>query len=490
MSVRFPGAALLSDFAENIFAGVQSITEVPAQRWNWATEGLAAEAAERHERVGSSGRWGGFIDDAYAFDPLFFNITPHDAARIDPQERLFLEHCWNALADAGYAPSSLSEEVRTHAGVFAGITKQGFSFLAHEQTQEYLSTSYSALVNRVSSILDLRGPSVAVDTMCSSALVAIHDACEYLRRGGGKLAIAGGVNLYLHPSTYTALAASQSLRSGPQCAAFAEGGDGFVPGEAVGAFVLKPFADAVRDGDSIYALLRGSAASHGGRGGGFGVPNPTQQVAVIREALKSAGLDPRSVSYIESAANGQALGDAVEMRALCEVYANRVACQGEYKIGSVKPNVGHAEAASGVAQLAKVLVSLNKQQIAPTLISGSLNKDIQFERLPFVLERKRSDWNPVTVDGVEVARRAGITSVGAGGVCAHLVIEEYVESASAVARSQKIEGRSETLLTGPEVFIFSAKNTERLNANVRHWLSYLALRPEISLKDLAYTLGF
>jgi acyl transferase domain-containing protein/SAM-dependent methyltransferase/acyl carrier protein len=488
VSVRLPGAASLGEFAENIFAGVQSISEVPAQRWNWATEGLAVQATEQNQRVGALGHWGGFIADVYAFDPLFFNITPHDASRIDPQERLFLEHCWNALADAGYAPSSLSEEVRAHAGVFAGITKQGFSFLAHEQSQEYLTTSYSALVNRVSSLLDLRGPSVAVDSMCSSALVAIHEACDYLRTGGGKLAIAGGVNLYLHPSTYTALAASQSLCLGPQCAAFAEGGDGFVPGEAVGAFVLKPYSDALRDGDSIYALLRGSAASHGGRGGGFGVPNPTQQVAVIREALKSAGLDPRSVSYIESAANGQALGDAVEMRALCEVFANRAACQGEYKIGSVKPNIGHAEAASGVAQLAKVLVSLNKQQLAPTLISGTLNRDIQFERLPFVLARECSEWSPVTVDGVEVARRAGITSVGAGGVCAHLIVEEYAAPAPEVALTQQLESGSQTVLTGSEVLIFSAKNAERLTTNVLHWLSYLALHPEIPLRDLAYTL--
>ena len=232
-------------------------------------------------------------------------------------------------------------------------------------------------------------------------------------------------------------------------------------------------------------MLRGSAASHGGRGGGFGVPNPTQQAAVIREALQSAGIDPRSVSYIESAANGQAIGDAVEMRALSEVFASREACQGEYRIGSVKPNIGHAEAASGVAQLAKVLISLNKRQLAPTLISGPLNRDIQFDRLPFVLQRERSDWNPVRVEGIAVARRAGITSVGAGGVCAHLLVEEFLTPAAAAPQTEE---DSQALSRQPELLIFSAKTAERLTAHVRDWLKFLTLQPEISVEDLAYTL--
>ena len=397
ISARFPAAEDVEAFYANLLAGRESISEVPADRWAWRTPAGADPAGE-------AGRWGGFLDNAYGFDPLFFGITPRDAARIDPQERLFLQEAWHALEDAGYAPACLPDDVKANGGVFAGITKQGFNLWAAEG--EYLATSFSSMVNRVSHHLDLRGPSLAFDTMCSSALVALHEACDFLRNRGGRIALVGGVNLYLHPHNFDGLAAGQSLAPGRHCTAFAADGTGFVPGEGVGALVLKPYADALRDGDDIQAMIRASAVSHAGARGGYGTPNPAQQEAVIRAALAQADIDPRTITYIESAANGQAAADAVEMTALSKAFALRDGANGDYRVGSVKPNIGHAESASGVAQLAKVLMALKHRRIPATLLHGVRNPNIAFDRLPFALQTEMGRWHRVAIDGAEVPRRA------------------------------------------------------------------------------------
>ena len=479
ISGRYPQAQTLNEYWENLKAGRSAITEIPNDRWDWKDYyHMNPKQAPGLRKTYS--KWGGFLDGFSLFDPFFFSMTPREAENIDPQERLFLEECWKAFEDAGYAPSKMSSELRRKTGVFAGITKIGFNLLSFDAPYEFPLTSFASLVNRVSYFLDLHGPSLPVDTMCSSSLVAIHEACEYLRRGGGELAIAGGVNGYAHPHTYIALAKGQFISTQAHTPAFEKGGMGFVPGEGVGAVVLKPYENALRDGDSIYALIRGSAVNHGGKGNSYTMSNPVQQAAVIQQALDQGNIDPRTISYIEAAANGSEMGDAIEMSALTSVFYQRQGVQGDYKIGSVKPSIGHCESASGISQLTKTVLSLKHKTLVPTRIKGQLNPNIDFDQLPFRLQNKVSEWKPVTVDGEIVPRRAGITSIGGGGVNAHVIVEEYCPK----RKNQPHSIQSDDSI----LFILSAKNLDRLEDYARKWITYLKSNKGLDLRRIAYTL--
>ena len=312
MSGRFPQAETLVDYWENLKAGKCCITEIPEERW--PLEGFYHPNKQEAIAQGKSySKWGGFIEGYADFDPLFFNISPREASNMDPQGLLLLEECWKALEDAGCSTSNLSPETRQRIGVFCGITQQEF----------YPSTSFSAIVNRVSYYFNLQGPSIPVDTMCSSSLVAIHQGCEYIRHGKGDLAIVGGVNLYLHPYTYIKLSMNRFISSTSNSAAFGKDGIGFVPGEGVGVIVLKAYDQAIKDCDNIYAIIRGTAVNHNGKTNSYLTPNPNQQAAVIQQALEQNNIDPRTISYIESAASGSEMGDAIEMTALTKVFSRR-----------------------------------------------------------------------------------------------------------------------------------------------------------------------
>ncbi|MCP4624466.1 MAG: polyketide synthase, partial [bacterium] len=210
------------------------------------------------------------------------------------------------------------------------------------------------------------------------------------------------------------LCKGQMISHTSNSAAFGTDGDGFVPGEGVGVIVLKRLGQAVKDRDGIYALIRGTAVNHGGKTNSYTSPDPNRQAAVIREALEESNTDPGTIGYIEAAANGSLMGDAIEMTALTKVFSGRAGVTGEYKTGSVKPNIGHCEAASGMAQLTKVILSLRHKTLPPTLVAGEINPNINFGKLPFQLHRELSEWKALAVDGHEIQRRAGITSIGAG----------------------------------------------------------------------------
>ncbi|MEH2062924.1 MAG: SDR family NAD(P)-dependent oxidoreductase [Nostoc sp.] len=485
LSGRYPKAKTVADFWQNLKNGEQCISEIPRQRWDWQRH-YHADPKEAVKLGKSYSKWGGFLEDFDQFDPMFFNMTPREAANIDPQERIFLQESWKALEDAGYSPSNLSADLRQRIGVFAGITKQGFNLYRTESGQgnenaprqiECPTTSFASLVNRVSYFLNLQGPSFPVDTMCSSSLVAIHEACEYIRAGKGDMAVAGGVNLYAHPSSYLELSLGQFVSRGSTCAAFEKDGDGFVPGEGVGVVILKSYDRAVKDGDRIYALIRGSAVNHDGKTNGYKTPNPGPKAAVIRQALQNSGIDPRSISYIEAAAQGSDMGDAIEASALTEVFRDRQNVEGSYHIGSVKPNIGHCESAAGMSQLTKVVLSLNHQTLVPTLRSRELSSTIDFEQLPFELQQDLCQWKPVRVDGIEVPRRAGVMNIGAGGVNAHIILEEYLGNPQPVNHQQE-----------PVLFVLSAKNEERLEQYIEDWLIYFKNNQNLDLPSLAYTL--
>ncbi len=416
---RYPGADLLAAFWENLRADRDLITEIPAERWD--------QAAWFDATPGKPGRsyskWGGFLRGIDQFDPLFFSIAPGEAARIDPNERLFLETCWEALENAGHTRASLAREPERAVGVYVGVMYGEYQLLAAQAQAAGGgnvdgSSPYWSVANRVSYHFDLHGPSLTVDSACSSSLTAIHLACQALASGECSAAIAGGVNLNLHPLKYVGLSQGRFASSDGRCHSFAAGGDGYVPGEGVGAVILKPLAAALADGDYVHAVIRGWAANHGGKTNGYTVPNPKSQGAVIAAALRRGGVAPESISYIEAHGTGTELGDPIEIAGLASAFGDGVARQ-SCALGSVKANIGHLEAAAGVAGLTRVVLQLQHRTLTPTRRHGPLNPNIDFAATPFRLQEQTQPW---TAAG---PLRAGISSFGAGGANAHLVVEEF-----------------------------------------------------------------
>uniref|UniRef100_UPI00215AB9A6 SDR family NAD(P)-dependent oxidoreductase n=1 Tax=Paenibacillus peoriae TaxID=59893 RepID=UPI00215AB9A6 len=323
MAGKYPWSKDMNEYWENLKAGKDCVTEIPRERWTM--EGFFHPDSQEAVANGKSySKWGGFIEGFADFDPRFFNIAPREALGMDPQERLFIEACWEALEDAGYTREQLALRHNRRVGVFAGITKTGFDLygldLWRKGTQIYPHTSFSSVANRISYLFNLQGPSMPIDTMCSSSLTAIHEACEHLYRGECEMAIAGGVNLYLHPLSYVGLCANHMLSADGQCKSFGKGGNGFVPGEGAGVVLLKPLSKAIADGDLIHAVIRGTSINHGGKTNGYTVPNPTAQGELIRAALERAGVHARTVSYIEAHGTGTELGDPIEVTGLTQAF--------------------------------------------------------------------------------------------------------------------------------------------------------------------------
>jgi polyketide synthase PksN len=429
LSGTYPQAATPGQFWENLKQGKDCITEIPAKRW--PLEGFFdADPMRAVEQGRGYCKWGGFIDQFDQFDPLFFGISPLEALSIDPQERMFLQAVWHALESAGYKRLDLRQKFHGKVGVFAGITKLGFNLHGSEATRRerkfYPHTSFSSLANRVSYFLDITGPSMPIDTMCSSSLTAIHEACEHIHRGDCELAFAGGVNLYLHPSTYVDMAAQYALSRDGKCRSFGAGASGFVPGEGVGAVLLKPLAAAIADQDNIHALILATHVNHGGKTNGYTVPNPRAQADLIRGAIDKAGISARDISYIEAHGTGTQLGDPIEMEGLRQAFAQYTSDAGYCRVGSAKSNIGHLEAAAGMAGLTKVIFQMKHGQIAPSLHAEEINPAIRFDGSPFVLNRTLTSWDRRTgIDGRALPRTAGISSFGAGGANAHIIVQEF-----------------------------------------------------------------
>ena len=275
----------------------------------------------------------------------------------------------------------------------------------------------------MSYFLGLHGPSLTVDTMCSSSLTALHLAVASLRRGECAAAIAGGVNLSLHPNKFVHLDDLKMASSDHRCRSFGAGGDGFAAGEGVGAVLLKPLDTALADGDPVHAVILGSAINHGGKTNGYTVPSPLAQAEVVAQALRDAGSDPGSIDYLEAHGTGTALGDPVEIAGLSRAFAAAGLAQGSVAIGSVKSNIGHLEAAAGIAGLTKVLLQFRHDMMVPSLHADQLNPNVDWARSPFRLQRTAAPW-PARADR---PRRAGISSFGAGGANAHVIVESHDE---------------------------------------------------------------
>lgn len=477
VSGRYPGARNLNEFWENLKAGKDSITEIPDGRWKISDfyDPVKGENGKTYSK------WGGFMEDVDLFDPLFFNISPREAEIMDPQERLFLQTVWETMEDAGYTRSELqgkTEETSGLAGqvgVYVGVMYEEYQLFGPEETAGGNPTALlgnpSSIANRISYFFNFHGPSMAVDTMCSSSLTAIHLACKDLQSGEIEMAVAGGVNLSLHQNKYLILSEGGFASSKGRCESFGEGGEGYVPGEGVGAVLLKPLSRAIADGDRIYGVIKGTAVNHGGKTNGYTVPNPKAQTAVVKTAMKRAGVKAEDFSYIEAHGTGTSLGDPIELTGL----KNAFECAGKQfcSIGSVKSNIGHCESAAGISGLTKVLLQMQHRQLVPSLHSATLNPNIDFENSPFKVQQKLEEWPSLN----QKARIAGISSFGAGGSNAHIIIEEYI--------SPEPEHYS---TAGPAIILLSAKDSSRLKDQVINLKNLVEKRAELSLYDIAYTL--
>ena len=469
LSGRYPMADDIAEFWENLKNGKDCITEIPADRWDHSQ----FFSANKKKLGKSYSKWGGFINDVDKFDPLFFNISPAEAELIDPQERLFLETVWQTIEDAGYTRQQLSSN---RTGVFVGVMYGQYQLLSAENALEgdglVFGSSYASIANRASYFFNFRGPSIALDTMCSSSLTAIHLACSSISQGECNLAIAGGVNLTVHPQKYQLLSQGRFAASDGRCRSFGAGGDGYVPGEGVGAVLLKPLAQAIADRDHIYGVIKGSSINHGGKTNGYTVPNPKSQTDLISEALKNASLEPSKISYIEAHGTGTSLGDPIEIAGLTKAFLGDSATAVDVKrnscpIGSVKSNVGHLESAAGIAAVTKVLLQFKHRQLVPSLHSQQLNPNLNLDETPFFVQQELTEWKqPSTRElGAERfhSRQAGISGFGAGGSNAHLILEEYVDGSTTATASEDCS----------QIIVLSARTSDSLKRYANKLLHFL-----------------
>ncbi|MFB6888404.1 amino acid adenylation domain-containing protein [Kitasatospora sp. NPDC056327] len=453
---RYPQAQDLDEFWEHLLAGRDLVTELPPGR-------RGARGPERAT--------GGFLDDVAGFDPLFFGITPRDAAAMDPQERLFLQTVWHTLEDAGCTRERLRERHGGRVGVFVGSMYNEYPFFGLGGPRP-VGSAVAGIANRVSYFLDLNGPSLTVDTMCSASLSALHLAVGALRRGECEAALAGGVNLSLHPNKFATLRTLGMASSDHRCRSFGAGGDGFVPGEGVGAVLLKPLARALADGDRIHAVLLGTAVNHDGRTNGYTVPNPVAQGELVGRALRDAGLRPEDIGYLEAHGTGTPLGDPIELDGLARVFTTGDRPPGHWPIGSLKSNTGHLEAAAGIAGLTKAVLQFRHGTLVPSLHAERLNPNVDWPRSPFRVQREAEPWP------ADLPRRAGVSAFGAGGSNAHVVLEAYPREVPPPAAGAPADG--------PQLIVLSARTEERLRLLAGRWRRILAVRPA-PLADLAYT---
>ncbi|GAV11581.1 SDR family NAD(P)-dependent oxidoreductase [Paenibacillus sp. NAIST15-1] len=485
---RYPGANDLEEFWTNLTVGKDSITEIPPQRWD-----LAKYYDSNFDNVKEGKmycKWGGFIEDFDKFEPLFFNISPREAEAMDPQERIFLETVWATLEDAGYSFNKLRKlapkENGLDVGVFVGATSNTYPQAAMEEwangNMVTFSSSPWSIANRISYVFNFHGPSMPIDTACSSSLIAIHLACESLRNGECSLAVAGGVNLYLHPSKYVGMSQAKMLSPTGICSSFGDKADGMVPGEGVGAVLLKPLHRAVADQDHIYAVIKGSAVNHGGKTNGYSVPNPNAQARLLLDAFQKSGVDPLTISYIEAHGTGTTLGDPIEIAGLTKAVRHYTDKKHFCAIGSVKSNIGHLESAAGIAGLTKILLQMKYRQLLPSIHTERLNPNIDFENSPFFVQRKLEHWTEpeMEIDNEikTCPRRAGISSFGAGGSNAHLLLEEYSHAPRDIPAT-----------TEPQLFLLSAKNEARIKQYAKRLREFLQATPiDLNPADVAYTL--
>ena len=421
------------------------------------------------------------------FDPLFFGISPREAQMMDPQQRLFLETVWKTIEDSGHRVADLSG---TKTGLFVGVATNDYVDLMNGlkiglDGYSASGNSHSVLANRVSFLLNLRGPSAPLDTACSSSLVAIHRAIESIHTGSSDMAIVGGVQVMLTPAAYISFGMAGMLSGDGKCKTFDKRANGYVRGEGVGAIFLKPLAMAEADGNHIYALIKATAENHGGRVTTLTAPNSSAQAELLIEAYEKAQIDPGTVGYIECHGTGTSLGDPIEIQALKKSFAElykrhgrKPAAEPHCGLSSVKTNIGHLETAAGIAGILKALLAIKHRQIPANIHFEEVNPYIDLANSPFYIVGQTTAWKAARdADGNSLPLRAGVSSFGFGGANAHIVLEEYVPAADTT------HGAADD----PHLILLSAKNEERLKAYARSMVEYVD-RHSPDLTRFAHTL--
>ncbi|WP_157882434.1 type I polyketide synthase, partial [Streptomyces silvensis] len=478
MGCRFPGAPDAESYWRLLRDGRDAITEVPRDRWD-------------ADRVAAPD-FGGFVDGVEEFDARFFGLSAREAVRMDPQQRLLLETAWRALEDAGRDPTSLAGSA---TGVFVGISSHDYSELQMGRLDTVdvhgaTGNAHAVAAGRLSYALDLRGPSLALDTACSSSLTAVHLACDSLRRGECSLALAGGVNLMLTPGLSVAFADGGMLAADGRCRTFDDAAGGYVRGEGAGLVCLKPLSAALADGDRVHAVIRGSATGHGGRSNGLTAPRGSAQRAVVEQALARAGLSGKEVDYVEAHGTGTPLGDPVEWEGIAGAYGKGRPDGARCLVGSVKTNIGHLEAAAGVAGLIKAALVVREREVPPTLHLATPNRQLDWDGAGLDVPTRRT---PLPRRGPV---RAAVSSFGFGGANAHVVLESPPEPAESGESAESAESGE---LPAPSAVPASARPVHALCLSghtptalttlARRWRTHLAARADTPLGDLCRTAG-
>lgn len=465
MGCRFPGADAPEEFWQLLEAGKDAIAEIPIDRWN-LDQFYSPDPDEPGKMYV---RHGGFVPHLYDFDASLFRIAPREVSSLDPQQRLLLEVTWEALEHAGVAPNSL---IGQSVGVFVGICGIDYwhQLLQRDPSEidAYLTTgnTHSTASGRLSHLLGSTGPCLSIDAACASSLVAVHLACQSLRQRECDLAIVGGVNRILSPKTMINFCKAKMLSPSGRCKSFDVSADGFVRSEGCGVVILKRLSDAVADRDAVQGVILGSATNHDGRSGGLTVPNGLAQQAVIRQTLSQSRLSPNQISYVEAHGTGTVLGDSIELEALSSVFGDRTS---PLWIGSVKTNIGHLEAACGVAGLIKVALALQHQTLPAHLHLHQPTPHLDWAHLPLKVPTEPIAWN-------NPHRTAGISAFGFNGVNAHLIVTEPERPAPA-----KLSAFPLHLLT------LSARTELALKQLIDRYIHHLRQHPDLSIADFCWT---
>ncbi|MDI1477096.1 type I polyketide synthase [Polyangium sp. y55x31] len=468
MACRFPGASNTPEaFFQALEAGLDAVTEVPGGRWT--LDPASDDPATRGVR------WGAFVEAVDSFDAEFFGISPREATRLDPQQRLLLEVAWEALESAGLVPARL---MGSRTGVFLGLMTNDYALLDAAAGRER-QDAYSATGNghcfpagRLSYTLGLQGPSLVVDTACSSSLVALHLACQSLRARECDAALVGGVNLMLSAETSELFSRTRALSPDGRCKTFDAAANGYVRGEGCGVLVLKRLSEARRDGDRILAVIRGSAVNQDGRSTGLTTPNVLAQQSLLRAALANAGLTPADIGYVETHGTGTPLGDPIEVDALRAVLGDPRADGSPVFLGAVKTNIGHLEAAAGMASMIKAIMALRQGIIPPNIHFRTLNPRIDLEDSAIAIATERVAW-----PSGRSRRRAGVSSFGMSGTNAHVILEE------APAEGVKPPSKEAPAYLLP----LSAKSAEALAAMGSSYGEWLSRETGAAMHDVVYT---
>ncbi|MBL8992135.1 MAG: polyketide synthase, partial [Spirochaetia bacterium] len=469
LSCQFPDAKNADEYWDNLVAGKNSISVVSKDRW----DPDLYYSKDIHAAEKSVSKWGGFIDKIDLFDNQFFGISGREARAMDPQQRLLLEKTFHAIEDAGV---SLKDLQKVKTSVYMGVMaidyyKNAFA----SQTDNYTTAGSSTgiLANRISFAFGLEGASMTIDTACASSLCALHEGRASILSGVHEYSLVGGVTLNFQPWKYISFSKARMLSPDGQCKTFDKSANGYVPGEGIGVLLLCSLDKALERGHHIYGVVKGTAMNHTGPSQALTAPRVEAQREVIRAALKDARVGAETISYVEAHGTGTSLGDPIEIEALTQTFREDTGKVGYCGIGSVKTNIGHLEAAAGVASIVKVLMMFKHRQIPRTLNLNEVNPIIDFASSPFKLAQELSEWKPVDYP----LRRAGISSFGFGGVNAHTILEEVhpdllKERAAAIPKPAV-----------PQILSLSSKTSNGLLEEIAAWEKFFD--PETLREDFA-----